>query len=122
MQYSKLKQLKRKKRHRRVRTKLLGTAERPRLSIRRSHKNLFIQIIDDTKNKTLLSLSTLNNEARGKIPFGGNVEAARLLGEVLSRRAKEKSINRVVFDKGSYLFHGRIKAFAESARAGGLEF
>ncbi len=117
-----LKKLKRKKRHRRVRVKVRGTTQRPRLYIFRSHKNLSAQIIDDAKHKTLLSFSTLNKEIRQPNSFGGNVKSAKLLGEILSKKAKEKSITKVVLDKGPYPYHGRIKAFAESVRAGGLEF
>ena len=122
MRIQKLKLIKREKRHRRLRSKVKGTALRPRLSICRSHKNLYAQIIDDTKNKTLLSVSTLDKEIKNKFPFAGNVAAAKLLGEILSRRAKEKSVSKVVLDRSCYLYHGRIKAFAESARQGGLEF
>jgi large subunit ribosomal protein L18 len=114
--------LKRKKRHNRVRRTVIGVPERLRLSVYRSHKNLYVQIIDDTQQKTLLSVSTLDKEVREKIPFGGNLKAAKLLGEILSRRAKEKSINKVILDRGAYPYHGRIKAFAETARAGGLQF
>lgn len=95
---------------------------RPRLVVHRSLKNLFAQVIDDTKNKTLFSLSTLDKEIRQKIPDAGNIKAAQFFGETFSLKAKEKGITRVVFDRAGYLYHGRIKAFAEALRKGGLEF
>jgi large subunit ribosomal protein L18 len=100
-----------KRRHLRLRKRVTGTTERPRLSVRRSLKNLFI-----------LSASTAEKDFRKKAAYGGNVKAAALLGEVVAAMAKEKNIGRVVFDRGGYDYHGRIKAFAEAARKGGLEF
>lgn len=122
MQTQKLKVIKREKRHSRVRIKVRGTQERPRLSIYRSHKNIFAQIINDIENKTLFSLSTQDQEIKNKVAYGGNIKAAQFLGEILAKRAKEKGITKVTFDRGAYPYHGRIKAFAESARKGGLEF
>ena len=101
---------------------MAGTPERPRLSVRRSLQNLFIQIVDDTKGTTLLSASTATKDFRGKMPYGGNVKAAAALGEIVARDAKQKNITRVVFDRGGCDYHGRIKAFADAARKGGLEF
>lgn len=109
-------------RHERIRKTLCGTAERPRLSVYRSLKNIYAQIIDDVSNRTLLSLSTQDKEMRKSCAYGGNVKAAGLLGEVLAKKAKEKGISKVVFDRGGYLYHGRVKALAEGARKVGLEF
>lgn len=106
----------------RVRERVKGTAERPRLSVRRSLQNIFIQIIDDTKSATLLSVSTADKDFKKKMAYGGNTKAASTLGEVVAGMAKEKKIGRVVFDRGGCDYHGRIKAFAEAARKGGLEF
>ncbi len=112
----------RQRRHLRLRKHVKGTAERPRLNLRRSLKNLFIQVIDDTQGKTLMSASTVEMDFRQKTAYGGNLKAAALLGEVVAQKAKANRITRVVFDRGGYDYHGRIKAFAEAARKGGLEF
>ncbi len=112
----------RERRHRRLRKKVIGTSQRPRLAVHRSHKNLFTQIVDDIAGKTLLSASTIEKDFAKKQKYGGNVKAAALLGEFLAGKAKEKGIKKVVFDRGGYKFHGRIKALAESARKAGLEF
>lgn len=112
----------RQKRHLRLRKKVVGTTERPRLNVRRSLKNIFIQIVDDSKGLTLLSLSTADKDFKKNMPYGGNVKAAQALGEVAASRAKEKNILKVIFDRGGYDYHGRIKAFAEAARKGGMEF
>ena len=112
----------RQKRHVRLRKGVVGTTDRPRMNVRRSLKNLFIQIIDDTKGATLVSASTADKDFRQKQAYGGNVKAAESLGVVIAERAKAKNITRVVFDRGGYDYHGRIKAFAEAARKGGLEF
>ena len=111
-----------KRRHLRIRKNVSGTTERPRLSVKRSLKNLFIQVVDDSKGVTLLSASTAEKLFKQKVAYGGNVKAATLLGEMVAAKAKEKNIGRVVFDRGGYDYHGRIKAFAEAARKGGLEF
>lgn len=116
------KELLRLKRHRRIRLRLRGISTRPRLVVRRSLKNLYAQLIDDTKNKTLFSLSTLDKEIKEKFPYGGNIKAAEFFGDVFARKAKERNISKIVFDRAGYLYHGRIKAFAESLRKGGLEF
>lgn len=110
------------KRHLRVRKKINGTAERPRLSVFRSSKHIYAQLIDDEKGITLASASTLDKELRDKVGNGGTVEAARQVGELIARRAKEKGVAKVVFDRGGYLYHGRIQALADAAREGGLEF
>jgi large subunit ribosomal protein L18 len=110
------------KRHKTLRLRMSGTEERPRLVVRRSLNNLYAQVMDDTNNKSLFSLSTLDKEIKQKCAYAGNVKAAVLLGEVFSRKAKEKGITKVVFDRAGYLYHGRIKSFAEALRKGGLEF
>ena len=110
----------RKERHSRIRTNLSGTEERPRLNVFRSNANITAQIIDDEKGVTLVSASTLEKDL--KIKNGGNVEAAKLIGEEIAKRAKKAKITKVVFDRGGYLYHGRVKALAEAARENGLEF
>lgn len=107
--------------HTRIRKKLNGTAERPRLSVYRSLNNISVQVIDDTKGTTLVSASTVEGRKEGK-KQGGNVAAAKDLGKLIAERAKEKGITKVVFDRGGYLYHGRVKALAESAREAGLQF
>ena len=112
----------RKKRHKRVRKKVKGTSERPRLSVFRSARNMYAQIIDDEKGHTLLGLSTLSSEIKESVKHGGNIEAAKVLGRMLAQKALEKNIKTVVFDRGGYKFHGRVKALATAAREGGLQF
>jgi large subunit ribosomal protein L18 len=112
----------RKRRHLRVRRKVEGTALRPRLNVFRSSKHIYAQVIDDTKGVTLVSASTVDPELKGKIEYGGNVEAAAKVGELIAKRALEKGIKAVVFDRGGYLYHGRVAALAEAAREAGLEF
>lgn len=107
--------------HTRIRRKVQGSAERPRLNVYRSVNNLYVQLIDDIEGRTLVSASTLEGE-KGKRPTGGNVAAAKELGKRIADRAKEKGITKVVFDRGGYLYHGRIKALADAAREAGLEF
>ena len=107
------------KRHRRVRGKISGTAECPRLNVFRSTNNIYAQLIDDVKGVTLASASTLDKAFEGS---GGNKEAARKVGELIAKRAAEKNIKKCVFDRGGYIFHGRVKELAEGARAGGLDF
>ena len=110
------------KRHRHIRARLSGTAQRPRLAVHRSLHNMTAQAIDDTANRTLFSLSTMDKEIKQKFSRGGNLKAAEYFGEVFGRRLKEKGVSKVVFDRSGYLYHGRIKAFAENARKAGLEF
>ncbi|GBF12053.1 50S ribosomal protein L18 [Tepidibacillus infernus] len=112
----------RKRRHLRIRKNIVGTAERPRLNVFRSSKNIYAQLIDDVTGTTLVSASTLDKELSGEIKNGGNIEAAKLVGELVAKRAVEKGYVSVVFDRGGYLYHGRIKALAESAREAGLQF
>ena len=106
-------------RHKRVRGKISGTAECPRLNVFRSTKNIYAQIIDDVKGVTLVAASSLDKEFNGN---GGNKEAAKKVGELIAKRAAEKGISEVVFDRGGYIFHGRVKELAEGAREGGLKF
>lgn len=112
----------RRKRQRSARKRIFGTKDRPRLAVHRSLKNLTAQVIDDCANTTLFSLSTQDKEVKEKFPYGGNTKAAVFFGELFARKAKEKGITAVVFDRAGYLYHGRIKAFADSARKGGLQF
>jgi large subunit ribosomal protein L18 len=114
--------LARLKRHGKIRVRLSGTALVPRLIVRRSLRNIFASVMDDTKNKTLFSLSTLDKEVKSKFAYAGNQKAAEFLGEVFAKRAKEKGVAKVVFDRAGYLYHGRVKIFAESLRKHGLEF
>ena len=113
---------KRLARHARVRKNMFGTPERPRLCVFRSAKNIYAQIIDDTTGNTLVAASTLDKEVQGKMPYGGNKEAAKLVGEQVARKALEKGINTVAFDRGGFLYHGRIKELAAGAREAGLKF
>ena len=106
-------------RHKRVRGKISGTAERPRLNVFRSTNNIYAQLIDDVKGVTLASASTLDKDFEGN---GGNKEAARKVGALIAKRAADKGITDVVFDRGGYIFHGRVKELAEGAREGGLKF
>jgi len=110
------------RRRKRIRKKIVGTKERPRLSIARSNQNLYTQLIDDLNGRTLLSLSTASPDVKKAVKYGGNVKAAKALGESLAKQAKEKGITKVVFDRSGRLYHGRIKALAEAARKGGLLF
>ena len=107
------------KRHVRVRGKISGTPECPRLNVFRSNANIYAQIIDDVNGVTLVAANTLEKEFEGAT---GNVEAAKKVGAVLAERAKAKGIEQVVFDRGGYIFHGRVAALAEGAREGGLQF
>ena len=111
------------KRHRRIRRHILGTAERPRLAVYRSIKHLYAQIIDDAQAHTLASISSLEKAVRPELEAEkSGLKRSRLLGKLLARRAKEKGISRVAFDRGGYLYHGHVKELAEGAREGGLEF
>ena len=113
----------REKRHKRIRKKIVGTIERPRLSIRRSTRHLYAQVIDDTAGKTIVSFSTLSVDLRDKIKKdAGNVKGAVILGSAIARKCKEEGITKVVFDRAGYLYHGRVKALAEAARKEGLNF
>lgn len=112
----------RKRRHLRLRKKVQGTSERPRLSVFRSSKHMYAQLIDDTNGHTLAAASTLDLELRGQLEKSGDREAAKAVGRLIAERAKAKDITQVVFDRGGNLYHGRVAALAEGAREGGLEF
>ena len=107
------------KRHKRVRAKISGTPEMPRLNVFRSEGNIYAQVIDDVNGVTLVSASSLDKAIDG---YGGNIAAATAVGKLVAERAKAKGIENVVFDRGGYLYHGRVKALAEGAREGGLKF
>ena len=110
----------RKKRHARVRSKLSGTAARPRLNVYRSNQHIYAQLIDDVQGVTLASASTLDKEVN--VESSSNIDAAVKVGELVAKRAVEKGVKAVVFDRGGYLYHGRVKALADAARENGLEF
>ncbi|NTW05464.1 MAG: 50S ribosomal protein L18 [Peptococcaceae bacterium] len=112
----------RNKRRIRVRKKISGTGERPRLNVFRSLNNIYAALIDDEKGVTLVSVSTLSQDVKGQMARGANKEAATVVGKLVAKAALEKGIKNVVFDRAGYLYHGRIKALAEAAREGGLEF
>ncbi|MFD2172330.1 50S ribosomal protein L18 [Tumebacillus lipolyticus] len=112
----------RKRRHFRVRRKVAGTALRPRLNVFRSSKHIYAQVIDDNTGVTLVSASTVDPSLKGSIGHGGNIDAATKVGELVAKRALEKGISNVVFDRGGYLYHGRVAALAAAAREAGLEF
>lgn len=116
------KELSRIKRHKRIKLKMFGTAEKPRLVIRRSLKNFSAQIIDDAQAKILFSLSTNDKSLKDKFKSAGNVKAAGLFGEAFAKAAKEKGISTIIFDRAGYLYHGRVKSFADALRKGGLQF
>jgi large subunit ribosomal protein L18 len=110
------------KRHWRIRKNIVGTAERPRLNVFRSLANIYAQVIDDEKGVTLVSASTLDKEIKGQTTACGNAEAAKLVGKLVAERALEKGITTVIFDRGGYVYHGRIAALAAGAREAGLKF
>lgn len=112
----------RERRHLRVRKRVYGTPARPRLNVFRSARHIYAQVIDDTSGRTLAAASSLDPELKGAIGYGGNVAAARQVGELVARRALAKGVRKVVFDRGGYLYHGRVAALAEGARAAGLDF
>ena len=110
------------KRHRRIRVKLSGTSERPRLSVYRSTKHIYAQLIDDVKGVTVASASSLEKDFRDKFPDGGDIETAKEIGRIVAERAKAAGVEVVVFDRGGFIYHGRIAALAEAAREAGLLF
>lgn len=110
------------KRKKRVRGHMKGTSERPRLNVFRSLQHIYAQAIEDTTGRTLVSASTLSPELKGSLSSKGNVEAAKKVGELIAKKCLGKGIQKVVFDRGGYLYHGRVKALAEAARTGGLIF
>jgi len=107
--------------HERIRKRMVGTPERPRLNVYRSLNHIYVQVIDDLHGKTIVSASTVEG-AKASKRTGGNVASAKEIGKRIAERAKEKGIAKVIFDRGGYLYHGRIKALAEAARAAGLQF
>ena len=112
----------RKARHFRVRKKVSGTSEKPRLNVFRSINNIYVQAIDDFTGKTVIAASSIDKDLKGKIKSGGNIEAAKTVGALVAKKALDKGIKQVVFDRGGYLYHGRIKALADAAREAGLKF
>jgi len=122
VQKANLRFISRKKRHQRVRNKISGTPGRPRLNVFRSSRHIYAQLIDDHSGNTLVAASSLEPTLRAEIPYGGNKEAAKIVGALLARRAVDKGIKEVVFDRGGYLYHGRVRELAEGARENGLIF
>jgi len=110
------------KRHKRIRVVLSGTTEKPRLAVHRTTKHIYAQIIDDIKGVTLASAASVEAAIKAKMPHGGNIEASKEIGKLVAERAKKAGISKVVFDRGGYLYHGRIAALADAAREAGLEF
>ena len=122
MNKQKAKKLGLKRRERRVRSKITGTAERPRLSVHRTNANIYAQVIDDVDSKTVCTCSTLDPEFRVTGKLGSNKEAAELVGELIGKRALDKGVTTVTFDRGGRIYHGRVKALADGARKAGLKF
>jgi len=116
------KELLRRKRHRRVRKTVVGTEQKPRLNVYRSVANIYAQVIDDQTGKTLVAASTIDKELKPQVKYGGNAEAAKAVGQLVAKRAVEKGIETVVFDRGGYKYHGRVAALADGAREAGLKF
>lgn len=112
----------RRNKHRKIRNRFTGTPERPRLAVFRSNKHMYAQIIDDTAGHTLVAASTLEKDVKAKLHKTNDVEAAAYLGTVIAKRALEKGIKAVVYDRGGFVYHGKIKALADAAREAGLEF
>ena len=112
----------REKKHKRLRNRFSGTAERPRLAVFRSNNHMYAQIIDDTVGKTLVSASTLDKDVKAECEKTNNVEAAAVVGKVVAKKALEKGITTVVYDRGGFIYEGKVKALAEAAREAGLEF
>jgi large subunit ribosomal protein L18 len=108
--------------HKRIRKRLSGATARPRLAVFRSNKHIYAQVIDDAKGATLTAASTLDIDAKKELKSGGNIAAAKAVGKLVAERAKAKGIEAVLFDRGGYLYHGRVKALAEAAREAGLKF
>jgi len=122
MRANEVKSIRRLRRKHVIRHRVFGTTERPRLTVFRSLKNLYAQIIDDEKGVTVCEASSRSKDLQSKIPSGGNIPAAKLVGAALAERAKAKNIDRVCFDRNGYRYHGRVKALAEAAREAGLKF
>lgn len=122
MALRKVKELSRLRRKKRIKKKIRGTSEKPRLCVFRSAKHIYAQVIDDTTGKTLASASTLSKEIRGGLKCSGNIEAAKKVGELIAKNSLDRDIKKVVFDRNGYLYHGKVKALALLAREKGLEF
>jgi large subunit ribosomal protein L18 len=122
MDHQKAKRIRQLRRRRHVRQRITGTAERPRLTVFRSSKHIYAQLIDDIQGTTLAAASSLHEETRSTASYGGNVKAAVVVGKKLAELAKTKGIKQAAFDRGHYRYHGRIKALADAAREGGLQF
>ena len=122
MKHERAKQRQQQRRRWRVRKKLKGTAEQPRLSVHRSNAHIYCQLIDDTGNKTIASASTRDKAVRDSVQYGGNCDAAAAVGKAIAERGQQAGVKAVTFDRGSYKFHGRVAALAEAAREGGLQF
>jgi len=122
MKAQKLKQVRRLRRRNHVRRKITGTVERPRLTVFRSSKHIYAQLIDDLTGQTLAAASSVVPDLRKDVSYGGNVKAAQAVGKRLAEVAKEKGITKAAFDRGHYRYHGRVKALADAAREGGLQF
>lgn len=110
------------RRHFRIRRRVEGTCDRPRLAVFRSHKHIYAQVIDDEKQHTLVAASSLDKDLKGELASGGNISASTAVGALVAKRALEKGITQVVFDRGGNLYHGRVKALADAAREAGLDF
>lgn len=122
MDFHKSKIKRRLRRQKHVRRNIFGDPEKPRLAVFRSNKHIYCQVVDDSTGTTLVSASTMDRDLRSSVPYGGNGKSASSVGTILAERAKKAGIEKVVFDRRSYKFHGRIKALADSARKGGLKF
>ena len=112
----------RRRRHYRLRRRVNGTPERPRLAVFRSLKHIYAQVIDDTQGATLAAASTMDSNVKGSVKTGGDIEAAKTVGRLVAERAKEKGVSKVVFDRGGFTYHGRIASLADAAREAGLDF
>ena len=112
----------REKKHLKIRNRFSGTAERPRLAVFRSNNHMYAQVIDDAAGKTLVAASTMEKDIKAKLEKTNNIEAAKALGEIIAKRALDKGIETVVFDRGGYIYHGKVAALAEAAREAGLQF
>jgi large subunit ribosomal protein L18 len=122
MDHQKAKRKQQLRRRRHVRRKIVGTPERPRLSVFRSSKHIYAQLVDDLNGTTLAAASSIAPDIRGELSYGGNVKAAVVVGRKLAESAKDKGIQKAAFDRGHYRYHGRVKALADAAREGGLQF
>ncbi len=122
MKAQKRKSVSQERRRNRVRKAVRGSAERPRLTVFRSSKHIYAQVVDDEQGCTLASVSTVSPEFKGKMAYGGNIKAAEAVGSLLAEKAKTAGVSKVCFDRGHYKYHGRIKALADAARQGGLDF